>query len=140
MRQTNKAKQEKSARIYFLIALGAVLLFTQISACASDNGHDLFAQYNLLCDIIEVEYAEFEKSDQSTSDKMVLIKAIEEKMDKKISNDQVKKSYSLLLNIGGDDPYELLKHVVKSRTGKDFSCDAFKALTQVTMKSNTNSK
>ncbi len=108
-----------------------VFIFMHITACASDDHSELYAQYKLLCRIIDTEYADFQNSDKSATAKMELMQAIEKKVDKKISSDQVKQTYSMLMNVGGDNPYELLKSDVKSRTGKDFSCDAFKALTQL---------
>ncbi|KPJ92113.1 MAG: hypothetical protein AMJ53_10060 [Gammaproteobacteria bacterium SG8_11] len=124
-------RRDKLARVYFLILLAFTLLFTQVGACSSDNGNDLYGQYNLFCDIVDEEYAKYQKSDKSANAKFALITGIDEQVGKRISNDQVKQTYKMLRDIGGDNPYELLRHDVKSRTGKEFKCEAYKALTQL---------
>lgn len=124
-------KNGKLGGICLPITLAFTLLFTQIGACSSDKGGDLYAQYGLFCDIVSAEYTKFQKSDKSANAKFALITAISDQVDKKITNKQVKQTYTMLRNIGGDDPYELLRHDVNTRTGKDFSCDAYKSLTQL---------
>lgn len=132
----NNNKKGKLGRIYIPITLALTLLFSQIGACSSDKGDELYAQYNLFCDIVGEEFARFQKNDKSANAKFTLITAINAQVDKKITNKQVKETYTMLRNIGADDPYALLRHDVKSRTGKDFNCDAYKAFIQL----NTESK
>ena len=124
-------KNSKPAIKYVPILFVFVFVFMHIAACASDKESELYAQYQLLCSIIDTEYTDFQSSDKSVTAKMELMQAIEKKVGTKISSDQVKQTYLMLVSIGGENPYELLKSDVKSRTGKDFSCDAFKALTQL---------
>jgi len=124
-------RRDELTKIYIPILLVFTLLFTQLGACSSEKGNDLYAQYNLFCDIVGEEYANYKKSDKSANAKFALITGIDDQVGKKLSNDQVKQTYKMLRDIGGDNPYELLRHDVRSRTGKDFNCEAYKALTQL---------
>jgi hypothetical protein len=106
-------------------------LFLPVNACSAEQSGALYDQYSLLCDIISEQYSSYRNSDQSDAAKMTLMQDIEKQVNNKITSDQVKRSYSMLIQIAGDDPYKLLQEDVKSRTGKTYTCNAFKALTKL---------
>lgn len=109
-----------------------VLIVFPLPGCSGETDNDtLYKDYVQLCSIIDVEYTEYQKSDKTFNDKVSLYGAIEQKVNGGISSAQVKETYFMLVKMGSEDAYDLLRHDVESRTGREYTCESFKKLTAI---------